>query len=147
MNDLFSRKKTDAQMKDIGDYILVDKSFKIVDHNEIPLTAEKRTPGNRRVLHEITSLHFPSVLKVEFKLDDKSPSNKAPESAFESLYNDKGEKRSVPISISSSDGKTSKKKGKTSKKKGKKSKGADKKSKFTCTMIRFKIKGSKKKKK
>ena len=123
VNNEFSKKKTDAQMKDIGDYILVDKSFKIVDNNEIPLTAEKRTPGSRRVPHEITSLHFPSVLKVEFKLDDKSPSSEAPESAFESLYN---KNRSVPKSISSSDGK---------------------KVKFECKLEKFEIKSHKKSKK
>ena len=85
VNDEFSRKKTDKQMKDIGDYILVDKNFKIKEHNTVPLTAERRTPGNRRVPHEITSLHYPSVLNLEFQLDDKSPSSEAPESAFKSF--------------------------------------------------------------
>ena len=103
VNDEFSRKKTDAQMKDIGDYILVDKSFKIVDHNEIPLTAEKERPEIGEFHTKSQVYIFPSVLKVEFKLDNKSPSSEAPESAFESLYNDKKDKRSVSKSISSED--------------------------------------------
>lgn len=98
VNDEFSQAKTDQQMKYIGDYVLVDSSFEIVENNHIPLTAERRS-GKKRFrpphdpngvpTHQITSLHFPSVLKVKFKLDNKSPSSEAMEEAFKSFSSSK----------------------------------------------------------
>ena len=85
VNDEFSGKKTDDQMRYIGDYVLVDRSFEIIQGNHIPPTAETRIAGNFLKPHTITSLHFPSVLKVKFKLDDKSPSSEAMEEAFKSF--------------------------------------------------------------
>jgi len=100
VNDEFSGKKTDDQMRYIGDYVLVDRSFEIVQGNHIPPTAETRIAGDFLRPHTITSLHFPSVLKVKFKLGNKSPSSEAMEEAFKSFSSSKESSNSRFESVS-----------------------------------------------